>query len=140
MKRTTCGIPRLVRGLWLGTILALTVLNAPALYAQSECDDLSGAWVVDLDLPGSGQSSVTITLEQNECEVAGIIEGRNKTPIEEGTVEGSTATFTAVAHNQANGEALSIVWIVTVEDDDVSGTLESPMMGIIEFTGTRAGS
>ena len=141
MRKISFRIPKLfVRGLGLGAILALSVSNAPALHAQSACDDVSGVWVVDLDLPGSGQNSVTITLEQTECEVAGVIEGRNTTHIEDGKVEGPTAIFTAVAHNQANGQALPIVWNVTVEGDDVSGTLNSPMMGIIEFTGTRAGS
>ncbi|MGI9625776.1 MAG: hypothetical protein ACR2QM_02990, partial [Longimicrobiales bacterium] len=125
---------------WSLRLLALCAVTgafAPALHAQASCEDVSGVWAVQLNLPGSGQSEVTLTLDQVECQVTGLIEGHNKTPIQDGTVEGSTATFTAAARNQANGQDMAIVWTVTVDDDAVNGTLESPMMGTFEFTGAR---
>ena len=80
---------------------------------------------------------LTLTLEQTECEVAGLVDGRNKTPIQDGKVEGWTASFTAMARNQGDGQGIGVAWEATVEGNDVSGTLSSPMMGTIEFTGTR---
>ena len=112
------------------------------LRAQStDCEDVSGVWIVDLDLPGSGQSQVTLTLEQTDCEVTGLVEGHNTTAIENGKVEGSTATFTAKARNQGgSGGELMVAWEATVDGDDIIGTLGSQMMGTFEFTGTRGES
>jgi len=119
-------------------VLTLTASAVPALHAQSACEDVSGTWAVELTLPGSGTNQVMLTLEQAECAVTGLIEGSATTPIEDGTVEGATAIFTAVARNQANGEGIAVAWEATVEGDEIAGTLSSPMMGIIEFSGTRA--
>lgn len=121
----------------LVALLGLAGLFAPPLSAQATCEDVSGIWVVELDLPGSGTSQVTLTLEQTECAVAGLVEGRNRTEIQDGTVEGWTATFTAVATNQGSGGGMAIAWEVTVEGDEIEGTLNAPMMGTVEFTGTR---
>lgn len=114
-----------------GTILAT------GLEAQADCDDVSGEWAVELTLPGSGTNTVTLTLDQVECTVSGVVEGRNRTPFEDGTVEGSTATFTATATNQADGQGIAIVWEATVDGDEIAGSLDSPMMGTIPFSGTR---
>jgi hypothetical protein len=80
---------------------------------------------------------VTLTLDQAECTVAGFVEGQSRTSFEDGSVEGATATFTVVATNQANGEGIAVEWIGTVSGDDITGTLNSPMMGTFEFSGTR---
>ena len=80
---------------------------------------------------------MTLTLEQSGCDVVGSVEGRNKTPIKDGTVENWTETFTAMARNQGNGQDIGIAWQATVDGNDVSGTLNSPIMGTIEFTDTR---
>jgi len=138
MKRPLSSISLWALRLGLLASFALIWAVPGALHAQAPCEDVSGIWTVDLDLPGSGQNQVTLTLDQTECTVTGLVEGRNSTPFEDGRVEGSTASFTATAHNQANGQAMAIVWTVTVDEDDLSGTLQSPMMGTIEFTGTRA--
>jgi len=137
MKKTNPKPPCLAWSLPLVASLSLAGLYAPAVHAQTACEDVSGIWAVDLNLPGSGQNRVTITLEQTGCEVAGVVEGRNTTPIQDGEVEGWTASFTATARNQTNGQGIGVVWEVTVDGDDVSGTLSSPMMGTIAFTGTR---
>lgn len=139
MKRS--GSPttqRLARSIGIGAFLALTGVCAPALHAQADCEDVSGIWLVDLILPGGGPTRVTLTLEQTECEITGLVEGQNQTPIEDGRVEGSTATFMVNATNQANGQSIAVAWEGTVEGNEISGTLEAPMMGNIPFTGTRA--
>ena len=123
-----------LRGL---AVLAVTAACAPALQAQSSCEDVSGTWAVELTLPGSGTSEVTLTLDQAECTVAGLVEGQSRTSFEDGSVEGGTATFTVMATNQANGEGIAIEWVGTVSGDDITGTLSSPMMGTFEFSGTR---
>lgn len=117
-------------------VLGFAGLHAPGLSAQG-CEDVSGAWAVEVNLPGTGPSQITLTLEQTECAVTGSIVGQRTTTIEEGIVEGSTATFAVMATNQANGESLTIVWEATVDGDAISGTLNSPMMGSIEFAGER---
>lgn len=128
---------RLAGCLRLLAILALAGVPAPALLAQTACEDVSGTWTVELTLPGTGASTVTLTLDQTECAVAGTIEGRNRTPFEDGAVEGSTATFTAMATNQVDGQVLAIEWAATVDGDDIAGTLQSPLFGTIPFTGSR---
>jgi hypothetical protein len=129
---------RSFRSLKLLGVLAAAGFYAPALHAQTACEDVSGTWVVELNLPGTGTSQVTVTLEQTECALEGLVEGRNRTEIRDGSVEGSTATFTAMATNEGTGEGIAIVWEATIEGDDIGGTLNSPVTGSIEFTGTRA--
>jgi hypothetical protein len=128
---------------WLGSsvmLVAFFVLTTAFAYpvqGQSGCDDVSGAWSVNLDLPGGGPTEVMLNLEQNDCEVVGFIEGRLKTPIENGTVEGPTASFTAAAANQAGGPPVEIAWEITVDGTDLIGTFSHEMMGSIEFVGTK---
>ena len=95
MNRTNSTIPHFARSLRHVALLAFTGAYAPMLHAQTACEDVSGIWAVDLSLPGSGHSRVTLTLEQTDCEITGLVEGRNKTSIKDGKVDGSTATFTA---------------------------------------------
>ncbi len=130
---------RLARGWRLAALLTLTALYAPGLYAQAECEDISGAWAVELTLPDENTQQVTLTLEQVECELTGLIEGQNQTPIEDGKVDGATFTFMATANNQADGQGIEIAWEGTVEGDAISGTWSAAMIGSLEFTGTRAG-
>jgi hypothetical protein len=120
------------------TLLGLTALGAPGVQAQAACEDVSGAWAVDLAIPGNAPQQVTVTLEQTECEVTGLVKGNNETPIEDGSVEGWTFTFTTTRPDQA-GQPLAIVWTGTVDGDAVSGTFEVPGLGSVEFSGKRAG-
>ena len=126
------------RRVWLFRSIALLALVGlpPATLQAQTCDDVSGTWTVDLTLPGTGTS--TVTLVQDECVVTGMVEGRNQTPVTDGTVEGATATFTAMARNEADGSGLAVEWVATVDGDDIAGTLSSPLMGTLEFTGRRA--
>lgn len=119
-----------------GAILTVAGVNAPDIHAQSECEDVSGAWSVNMVLQGGGPTQAVVTLDQTECEVTGSVEGRNRSPISNGTVEGSTATFTATAQNQGGG-TLDLVWEATVDGDEISGAITHPMVGAIEFTGKR---
>ena len=136
MKRISPSARRwLAQTLKLGAFLALTGFYAPNLQAQEECEDVSGAWAVDLNL-GSPQQ-VTLTLEQNGCEVTGVIEGQNVTPIEDGEVEGSTVTFSITVTNRGDGQSITFAWEGTVEGNDISGTLDSDVTGTVEFTGTK---
>ena len=137
MNRTVSTVARLSHFVRLAAFVMLAASYAPSLHAQEECEDVSGVWAVGLNLPGSGQNEVIVTLEQAECAVTGLVEGRNSTPIEGGEVEGATATFTAMARNMADGQGLGVAWVFTVEENEVHGTLSSPMMGPIEFEGTR---
>ena len=126
------------KGGLLVAFLALAASHPPALNAQMACEDVSGVWTVDLVLPGSGASQVPLTLEQTECTVTGSVEGRQTTSIQEGEVEGSTVTFTAMAMNQSDGQGIAVVWEGTVDHNEIRGTLSSPMMGTFDFSGSRS--
>lgn len=122
-----------------GAILTMAGANAPLIYAQSECEDVSGAWAVNMVLQGGGPTQAVVTLDQANCEVTGFVEGSNKSSIRNGTVKGSTATFTATANNQGGG-TLDLVWAATVDGNEISGAITHPMVGAIEFTGKRVES
>jgi len=124
-----------IRSIGLSVLLALT---GPSVLQAQDCEDVSGAWAVDLELPDGTSQDVTLTLEQTGCEITGLIEGNNQTPIESGTVDGSTFTFLATVSNQGGGQSIEIAWEGTVEGDAISGTLSAEMFGTFEFTGTRA--
>jgi hypothetical protein len=122
----------------LGALLAFATLSAPDLHAQAECEDVSGEWAVSVNLPDGNSQQVTLTLEQSECEITGLIEGNNQTPIDNGTVEGPTFTFVVNVTNQADGQGIEMTWEGTVDGDDLSGTFSADIMGTFPFTGTRA--
>ena len=80
---------------------------------------------------------MTVILEQDDCEVTGTVGARDRTPIKDGVVEGSTASFTAEAVNRGGGNTMVIEWVVTVDGDDVIGTFSHSLFGSIEMVGTR---
>lgn len=133
-----------VRGTALATALGLGVglsgpLAAP-LHAQGYCEDVSGVYDVLVDLPGGGPTQIELDIEQTECEVKGFVGAQTRSPIDNGVVEGSTASFTFEAANQGSGGMLVIRWEVTIDGDDVTGTFSHELFGSIEVVGTRAGS
>lgn len=125
-------------GTKIAAVVALAGFHAPALNAQAACEDVAGAWTIDLTLPGAPATTVTLTLEQSECEVTGLVTGQNETPISDGKVEGWTVTFGTAVTNQADGSSISIVWEGTVDGDAIGGTLSAPGLGEVPFTGKRA--
>lgn len=129
--------PKNYATLGFGALLALAGSQPPALHAQSECEDVSGTWAVEITLP-TGPNNGTMTLEQTDCVVTGLLEGRYKTPIEDGKVVGWTATFTVQAVNQGSGGTIPMSWEATVEGDVISGTMSNALTGSFDFAGTRA--
>lgn len=121
----------------LGALCILIAATPPLLHAQMDCEDVSGAWAVEMVLPGGGPTEVTVTLEQTTCEVTGFVEGRKKTAIKNGVAEGPTATFVVSAINQGSGGTLEITWTATVEGAAIHGTLAHPLMGVVDFKGKR---
>lgn len=118
----------------LGLLALIAGGGATDAQAQ-ECDDVSGDWSVDLTFPGAAPQTVTVTLEQTECAVTGMVKGNNETPIEDGTVEGSTFRFSTTV--DGGGQMITIAWEGTIEGDDVSGTLSADPIGVVEFSGKR---
>ncbi len=116
----------------LGLVVAIG--GGPTEAQAQECEDVSGDWSVTIAFPGNVQA-VTVTLEQTDCALAGMVKGNNETAIEGGAVEGSTFTFSTTVN--ANGQAVTLAWEGTVEGDDVAGTLSSDLVGVVEFTGKR---
>jgi hypothetical protein len=118
-----------------GLVLALAAFTASDAQAQS-CEDVSGDWAVDLTFPGNPPQQVTVTLEQSDCEITGLIKGNNETPIEGGTVEGSTFMFAVTV--DGGGQMVTISWEGTVDGDAVSGNMTADALGTVPFTGKRA--
>lgn len=124
------------RRVTMAAAIALVMGGFADAQAQA-CEDVSGAWSIDLTFPGNPSQTVTVTLEQSDCGVEGTIVGNNETAIEGGTVEGSTFKFTTTVPT-GDGGTLAIAWEGTVDGDAVAGTLTADMLGVIEFTGKRA--
>ena len=123
---------------WLVPLVVLAAAAPSAVHAQEECEDVSGAWTVDVAFAQAPEpQQVTLTLEQSECEITGLVKGNNETPIENGTVEGATFTFDTTV-TDGTGQTLVISWSGSVEGDEVSGSLTAQMMPVADFTGTRS--
>lgn len=128
------------RALLLPALFAAGVLTAaPGALMGADCEDISGVYDVVVDLPGGGPTSIELDLAQNECEVTGFVGAQTRTPIENGVVEGSTASFTFEAQNQGGGGTLEIEWVITIDGDEVTGTFSHDLFGSIEVVGSRAG-
>lgn len=121
-------------------LLALLGLfgTATGLRAQDECDDVSGAWAVVIQFPAEAQGpqDVTLTLEQSECAITGMVKGTRETPIEDGSVDGSSLRF-LTSVTAGDGSPITITWEGTVEGDEISGTLDIGGMASAPFSGTR---
>ena len=117
---------------------AFSALLASPLAANSACEDVSGVYEVTVDVPGGGPTQIELDLSQEECTVTGFVTAQTRTPIENGVVEDATASFTFAATNEGNGSTLEIAWVITVADDDVTGTFSHDLFGSLEVTGTRA--
>ncbi len=125
----------------LGVGMTLSGRLSPTLLAATACDDIAGRYEVRVDLPGGGPTDIELDLQQSECEVTGLVIAQNRTPITDGVVEGSTATFNFEAQNQGSGGTLVIQWQITIDGDDVTGTFSHELFGQAEVVGTRvAGS
>lgn len=122
---------------WMGASLVFGSLLTSPLYAQAPCEDISGVYDVLVSLPGGGPTQIELDLTQTECEMTGFVGLRMRTPIRNGVVEESTASFTFEAQNQGSGGTLEIRWEITVDGDDVTGTFSHDLFGSIEVTGTR---
>jgi hypothetical protein len=119
-----------------GLVLALAAFSTADVQAQA-CEDVSGDWAVALTFPGAPPQEVTVTLEQSDCEVTGLIKGNNETPIEDGTVDGWTFSFKTTV-NAEGGQVVVMAWEGTVDGDDLAGNLTADAVGTVSFTGKRA--
>lgn len=135
--RSTTRLNALATAAFLGAAVALGGFLVQPLSAGIACEDVSGTYEVLVDLPGGGPTNVDLELEQNECELTGYVGLRLRTPIENGVVEESTASFTFAAQNQGSGGTLEIAWEITVDGDDVTGTFSHELFGSREVTGSR---
>jgi len=118
-------------------LFALGVLMPSPVAASPACEDLSGVYEVTVDVPGGGPTQIELDLSQEECSVTGFVTARTRTPIQNGVVEDSTASFTFAATNEGNGSTLEIAWVITVAGDAVTGTFSHDLFGSLEVIGTR---
>ena len=123
----------LARAVLTGAFLLVATGDA----AAQACDDVSGVWSVALSM-GGGHSMVTVTLEQDDCVLAGTVVGRTTTDIEDGTVDGADVSFVAVGEDGSTGQSISVRWAGTVEGDEIEGLLHVQGGFEIPFSGTRA--
>lgn len=123
----------------LALVAVVCAAVAPPLSAQSDCDDVSGAYDVLVNLPGGGPTNIRLELEQTACELTGIVGLQTRNPIQDGTVDGSTAAFSFEAQNQGDGSMLRIHWEISIDGDEVTGTFSNDLFGSIPVSGSRVG-
>lgn len=120
----------------LTLLTAAFVLFAAAPLAAQDCEDVSGAWALTLDIPDGSTQDVTLTLEQDGCAISGTIVGNNTTEIDEGSVAGSAVTFEITV--EAGNGPLTFNWAGEVDGDAISGTWSNAAVGTMDFAGTRS--
>ena len=99
--------------------------------------EITGNWDLKIDFQGQ-QIPVKLSAEQTEGSFSGTLEtmfGNGK--IENGKVSGNS--FSGVATTEMQGQSLELAISGTIENDEIKGTLNAPMIPVpLEFTGNRA--
>lgn len=104
--------------------------------AEAATVDVSGDW--DLTIDFQGQSiPVSLTLEQADGKVSGKLESMlGLGNIENGKVSGNN--FSAIATTEMQGQTLELSINGTVENNEMSGSLNAPMIPMpLDFSGKR---
>ncbi len=112
--------------------VGLLLIGSPLL--AQEAANVAGKWEMTSETPRGTQTS-TFTFEQEGTVLTGTVEGRmGETPINSGSVEGNTITFTIV---RGRGDrSMELTYSGTLDGDTISGTMTTPR-GEREFTMTR---
>jgi imidazolonepropionase-like amidohydrolase len=96
--------------------------------------NVTGAWAVSIDVPGSPLSG-TLTLNQQGNALTGSLQTQlGPAAIKSGRVAGDTFTFTAAV--EFGGASIDITANGKVDGAQVSGTIDSPQ-GSVAFSGRR---
>ena len=96
--------------------------------------DVSGTWILSVDLGPGGGGDVTIVLEQEGTTLTGTYSGTLGDGIElSGTIEGAEVRFTF------ESQAGEIIYIGTVEGDTMEGECIYGQLGDGFFEGSKTG-
>ena len=120
----------------IGSLLLMLMAVAPAWAqeTQQEPVDVSGAWEITSESP-RGTMTRTVILEQDGTALTGTMESQmGSMPIENGSVEGNTFTFTVTLSR--GDRSFELKYTGTVDGDSATGTMQMPR-GEIEWTGKR---
>ncbi len=103
---------------------------------KQESADVSGKWSLSLNFQGQ-QFPVSLSLEQNGNEIKGNMESMlGSGDISDGKVSGNK--ISAVAKTDFQGQSLELNLIGKVDGDEITGTVNTPMIPMpIEFSGVR---
>jgi hypothetical protein len=117
----------------LSTLLMLIAV-APAWGQEGEPVDVSGAWEITSESP-RGTMTRTVVFEQDGTALTGTMESQmGSVPIENGSVEGNTFTFTVTFSR--GDRSFELKYSGTVDGDTATGTMSTPR-GESEWTGKR---
>ena len=109
-----------------GATLLIVVSGATA-------QDMSGTWVLSVDLGATGAGEATFVLEQNGDEITGTYTGALGEQDVTGTIDGSAVVLTF------DSEAGKITYTGTVDGDGFEGTCEYGQLGSGSFEGSKTG-
>ena len=113
----------------------LFALAGPAL-AQNKVD---GKWVGDISTP-RGSSGVTLVLKSDGNKLTGTIDlGLGDSPIENGTINGNTITFSQRQSSIRSGN-VTMNYTGTISGDEIKFTRKTDVGEgqVVEFTAKRA--
>ena len=112
----------------VGTALCLVLVAAGSLQGQ----DVTGTWVLAVDLGAAGGGDATFELVQEGTEITGTYTGALGVEPVTGTIEGTEVTFTF------GSQAGTITYTGTIEDDTMSGSCVYGELGDGTFSGKKS--
>ncbi len=114
---------------------ALLTASAALLIVVSTAaaQDMSGTWMLSVDLGATGVGEATFVLEQEGNEITGTYTGALGEQDVTGTIDGSAVVLTF------DSEAGTITYEGTVDGDAFQGTCEYGQLGSGSFEGSKTG-
>ena len=98
--------------------------------------NISGTWNLSLNSP-QGPMDVTLTVTQNGTNLTGTTSSAvGNADIVEGTLNGNNFHFTINLNSPEIG-SLSVTFTGTVQGNRMSGSIDVPGMGVMDFTGSK---
>src|SRR5215472_7814859 len=121
--------------LFVGTMVALSILSVVAWAAV----DVSGKWTGQITGPNGDVHDLTFNLKADGGKITGSISGGppdgSEQAIANGKVEGDKLSF-SVNVAAPDGSTISLTYTGKIADQQIRGTLESPM-GNLPFSVAR---
>jgi hypothetical protein len=120
----------------LCVLVVALLFSTVGLPAQDKPADVNGAWAFQIEIPGGGTGTPTVTFKQDGEKITGVyasqVLGEQQLT---GTVKGNAITFNFQATMEGN--TLKVVYTGTVDKDTMKGTVNFGDMGEGTFTAKK---